>query len=197
MPTVHDVSAAIIERQHAAGRPIDKMQLQKLLYLVQGGHLRRTGRPAFRADFLAYRNGPVVPQVEETYRDLADDRAPLDRAAGGYPERLEADLQETVDIVLELFGGWTAPNLEHYSKRAHSPWRVARGDVPNGQPSTNVIPLADIARWFLTRPLEPNGAGGRGLPERAEQLEREADEDIAAGRVERFNNADEFLANLG
>jgi antitoxin MazE len=33
--------------------------------------------------------------------------------------------------------------------------------------------------------------------ERWQRMEREADEDIARGRVRRFNNVDEFLADLG
>lgn len=201
MAGVHDVAAALITEQRARGNTIDKMQLQKLLYLVQGAHLRRTGAPAFRADFLAYKNGPVVEQVEASYRGVVSDRDPIEHALGGDPGRLDEALLATVRKVLDIYGTWTAPHLERQTKRKGSPWTVARGDLPKSAHSRNVIPLSDIARWFLTRPLDP--AGKPDLPDVAEvdeavaRREFEADHDVAAGRVRRADSVEDLLAQLG
>ena len=45
-----------------------------------------------------------------------------------------------------------------------------------------MLPVPAEQRWFWT--------------ERWQAMEREADEDVAAGRVTRFDNADEFAAHL-
>jgi len=44
------------------------------------------------------------------------------------------------------------------------------------------VPVPADQRWFWT--------------ERWQRMEREADADVAAGRVERFDSVDEFLADL-
>ena len=44
------------------------------------------------------------------------------------------------------------------------------------------VPVPADQRWFWT--------------ERWQRMEREADDDVAAGRVERFDSVDEFLADL-
>src|SRR5688572_2701782 len=97
----------LIQEQHAAGRSIDKMQLQKLLYLVQGASLAFYGEPAFREPIAAYANGPVVPGVEETYRGQTAGRAPLTQPVGGRPESIPRPVQDIVRSVLRHFGGWT------------------------------------------------------------------------------------------
>lgn len=174
--TAHDVAAKLILEQRAAGRPIDKMQLQKLLYLVQAVHLAASGGPAFREPLLAYANGPVVEAVESTYRDATIGRTPLPRPLGGDPERLNETVVDSVRTVLEHFGEWGAPNLERYVKRGRpNPWRGARGDVPDGAPSRAAIEQAGIEAWIVARGINPNGT---------DDIHWEAsEEDLAAARV--------------
>lgn len=173
--TAHDVAALLITEQLAAGRSIDKMQLQKLLYLVQGAHLDFWGEAAFREKVLAYRNGPVVRDVEATYRDAVVGAAPLDRPLGGRPERLDSRVVETVRTVLRYFGTWTGPNLERFVKRVDSPWQAVRTDVPAGSSSDVEIPLPSIAEWFGRHGLDPNPV--RVQPWEATPEERQAAEE--------------------
>lgn len=193
--TVHDVAAALIEAQHNEGRTIDKMQLQKLLFLVQGAHLRLAGTPAFRAEFLAYKHGPVIEQVESTYRHLSNDGT-IDRPLGGRPERVDAELAETIATVIRVYGTWTGPNLERRTKQPRSPWRIARRGIPDGDKSREPIPLSDIARWFLTHPLDDPNPPEQDADPKVAGRERAADGDIAAGRVESFDDVESFIASL-
>ena len=159
MPTTaHDVAAMLISEQQAAGRTIDKMQLQKLLYLVQGANLEFWGEPAFREKLLAYRNGPVVRDVEATYREASAGRAPLERPLGGQPERLDSQVADTLRTVLRYFGTWSGPNLERYVKVPDSPWRRARSGVPANAASDVEIPVPTIAAWFRRHGVNPNPA---------------------------------------
>lgn len=156
MAGAHDVAAMLISEQTAAGRTIDKMQLQKLLYLVQGANLEFWGEPAFRDPFQAYARGPVVPNVEQTYRSAVEGAAPIPAAVGGPVAQLDDDVIETVRTVLRYFGGWTGPDLEGYVKQPGSPWRQARGNVPDGEPSRAEIPVRLIAEWFREHGVIPS-----------------------------------------
>jgi len=167
--TAHDVAALLINEQHAAGRTIDKMQLQKLLYLVQGANLEFWGEPAFRERLLGFRNGPVVREVESTYRDASVGRDPLALPVGGHPERLNSELVETVRTVLKYFGAWTGSNLERYVKHGDTPWQLARGRIAEHESSDVEIPLPTIAAWFRTHGVNPQPAGNQWWDATAEE----------------------------
>lgn len=152
--SAHDVAAMLIEEQHAAGRTIDKMQLQKLLYLVQGASVAFWGVLAFREPVLAYEHGPVVADVEASYRQASTAWEPLPRPLGGHPERLPAEVVDVVHTVLRHYGEWTGRNLERYVKRAGTPWRQVWPDLPDQTPSPE-IPLDVIGDWFTSHGIEP------------------------------------------
>lgn len=151
-----DVAAYVIEAQHRRGNSVDKLQLEKLLYLVQGAHHALWGGRAMRDDFRAYKNGPVIRAVEQTYHDVVPGAAPLPKAVGGHPEQLPESVVETIDLVLEYFGTWTGPNLERFVKRQDSPWKQVRGDLPASAASSDVIPDDLISRWFRAHGVNPN-----------------------------------------
>lgn len=49
------------------GEPISNLQLQKILYFIQGNHLAKKGEPLFDADFDAWKYGPVIPDIYYEY----------------------------------------------------------------------------------------------------------------------------------
>ncbi|HEX7166693.1 MAG TPA: type II toxin-antitoxin system antitoxin SocA domain-containing protein [Acidimicrobiales bacterium] len=154
VPTAHDVAAMLIEEQTAAGRTIDKLQLQKLLYLVQGAHVAFWGERAFREPILAFQHGPVVASVERSYREAFGD-ADVDQPLGGDASRLSHELVDTVRTVLRHFGTWTGRNLTSHVKKAGSPWHQARGSRPESDVGRDEISLDAIRSWFTTHGLDP------------------------------------------
>ena len=124
-PGAHDVAALIIREQLAAERPIDKMQLQKFLYIVQGAHFTLWDSPAFREPLSAYRNGPVVKNVESSYRVAFPNTWEIDHAIGGDADRVPESVRDSVDMVLDCFGMWTGPELEAFTKQPGAPWHAA------------------------------------------------------------------------
>lgn len=176
VPTALDCAAAIIVRQHEAGRRIDKMQLQKLLYLVQGAHMAWFGEKAFNGSFRAYRYGPVERGVERTYSSAAPGSDPLPGPRGGDPTRLPATVSDTVDAILDRFGNWSGPDLERFTKAAGSPWHQARGDRPPDEASSETIRDEAMLPWF--------GRHGVFPPRELTPQERELLERAAAGDAE-------------
>ncbi|MCC7491615.1 MAG: DUF4065 domain-containing protein [Fimbriimonadaceae bacterium] len=97
------------------------MKLQKLVYYAQAWSLVWDERPLFEEPIQAWANGPVVPVLFEAHRGQFE----VNEWPRGVAANLDTTARETIDAVLEHYGGWTAQQL---SDLAHSedPWREAR-----------------------------------------------------------------------
>ena len=59
-----DIAKYVINKCIDLGRPISNLQLQKILYYIQGEYIRRTnGDTLFENKISAWQYGPVVPDV--------------------------------------------------------------------------------------------------------------------------------------
>jgi uncharacterized phage-associated protein len=116
--SVRDVAARILRERG----PMTAMKLQKLCYYAYGYHLAWEERPLFPERFEAWANGPVCPELYAAHRG----RFQLDVGEIlGDPEALDKGERESVDLVLEGLGDYTAHQL---STMTHSegPWVEAR-----------------------------------------------------------------------
>lgn len=181
MVSAHDVAAFLIEEQNAAGRAIDKLQLEKLLFLVQGAHLELWGDAAFREPIKAYQRGPVVDVVEQTYREVVVGTEPILAPVGGHASRVPGEVAETINLVLNYFGSWTGPSLEKFVKQQGSPWRAARGGLSASAHSSMEIDRDLIKRWFARKGINPS-------PPRLSKADRELFDDLAVGKTEGIAN---------
>ena len=140
MATVFDVAKYIL---HKRGQ-MSTMKLQKLCYYAQAWSLVWDDAPLFDEEFEAWMNGPVCrPLFAETqgrYSVTEDDEP-------GDIQHLTGTQKETIDIVLEHYGTRDAQYLSRLAHR-EDPWRLARGDLPNGEWSTNVISKESMAIYY-------------------------------------------------
>lgn len=118
MATINDVAAYILQRRG----PMSAMKLQKLCYYAYGYHLAWEERPLFPERFEAWANGPVSPPLYRCHRGRftldADD-------IQGDPSLLDDGERESVDLVLEGLGHYTAHQLSTMTHN-ESPWVNAR-----------------------------------------------------------------------
>lgn len=149
--SAHQVAAALIAEQHRRGNRVDTIQLQSLLYLVQGVHFVLWSRPAFSDAFFASEWGPAIASVDKAYREQAASQSNIPAPVNA--EAVSAEVGETVGVVLDHFGTWSATDLQALTKDPTSPWREARSNVASTPDSEPVIPFERIARWFASRPL--------------------------------------------
>ncbi|MGM1061601.1 type II toxin-antitoxin system antitoxin SocA domain-containing protein [Saccharothrix sp. Mg75] len=144
MANVHDVAAAVL----AATGPESPMKLQKLLYYAQAWHLAEHDEPLFDARIEAWRRGPVVPEVYHRHQGRSEVFAWEEGDPGALDERGRA----VVGSVVQRYGHFSRHELSDMA-HAEEPWRVARGDLPESEPSDEALRHDVMARYFrrLTR----------------------------------------------
>lgn len=145
-----DVAAAIIRLRPG----IDQMQLHKLLYLVQAASLVWFDVPAFDDQRIeAWKKGPVTRQVAGVYK--AYSWQSIMEPAGGDATRVSGRTAWTVERVVGEYGEISGPALADLVKGPGSPWRQARGDIPDSENSQAEITLAMIAEYHETHGIVP------------------------------------------
>jgi uncharacterized phage-associated protein len=145
MLSVRDVAKYIIAFSHEHGDPVTNLKLQKLLYYAQAWHLALYDKPLFRERIEAWVHGPAVPPVYGEYKHFR--WVPID---DDDPPELPESAREHLDEVLDVYGGLTAYYLE---KMTHdeAPWRDARGDIPDDEPSNSLIEHEAMRDFYRAR----------------------------------------------
>lgn len=142
MATIRDVAAYILQRRG----PMTAMKLQKLCYYAYGYHLAWEERPLFDEPFEAWANGPVSPALYKCHRG----RFRLEAGdIPGNPDALDAGERESVAMVLEGLGDYSAHQLSVMTHRA-GPWAAARSRAHVGPMERSDEELTDeeIAEYF-------------------------------------------------
>ena len=137
---VVDVAAYILEKMG----PITAWKLQKLCYYAQAWSLVWDDAPLFREKIEAWANGPVVPALYKRHRGQFSVES-----VGGDPSTLSPDQRETVDAVIEHYGGVPAAALIALTHRER-PWKAARARtrLAKSQRGDAVIPLDLMAEFY-------------------------------------------------
>ncbi len=140
MATVFDIAEYILKRMG----PMSAMKLQKLAYYAQAWSLVWDERPLFADEIEAWANGPVVRSLYESHRGQFFINPGF---FAGDPNALTGSEQETVDRVLEFYGGkdpqWLS-DLTHLEL----PWREARRGLADGERGSNIIEKDVMAEYY-------------------------------------------------
>lgn len=125
MADVEDVAAYILQSRG----PMTAMKLQKLCYYAHAWHLVWDEEPLFADRIEAWANGPVVRNLYRAHRG----RFSLGAGdVGGDVEALKANEIETINAVLDFYGGRSAHELSEMTHRER-PWRDARAGLAAGE----------------------------------------------------------------
>lgn len=151
MVKIKDVAAYILERQQT----MTAMKLQKLCYFAYGYHLVWEERPLFAERFEAWANGPVSPALYSLHRgrfNLAPGDIP------GDPTALDDGERESVDLVLEGLGGYSAHQLSTMTHQ-DGPWVNARerAHAQDLERSNEELRDDEIAEFFDALTSAPSG----------------------------------------
>jgi uncharacterized phage-associated protein len=135
MATVFDVGKYIVDKLGT----VDTWKLQKLVYYCQAWSLVWDERPLFDSKIEAWANGPVCPDLYARHKrmySIGPDSVAV--WAGASPDALFETERETIDSVLEHYGGKPGHYLRELT-HLEEPWIQARGDTPLMEPCNNEI----------------------------------------------------------
>ena len=141
MASVYDTAKYILK---CAGT-MSAWRLQKLCYYAQAWSLAWTERELFSEDFEAWSNGPVCPELFREHKGLFMVR--YEDIMKGNPEALTDDERDTIDIVLRDYGGMSPYELRELS-HSEAPYKDARGDLPDGAPSSRIITKSAMGNYY-------------------------------------------------
>lgn len=141
------------------------MALLKILYFAHGWHLAQTGAPLIRNEFEAWKQGPVVRVVYESFREHGenpiDSRATRFNPETGMREVVGYSLSEFETAFLrdisDAYSRLDALRLSDLTHESGSPWD-AIWNAPDGRVTLGMrIPNATIREHFVAllaaRPL--------------------------------------------
>lgn len=139
------------------GLNLDQLQLNKLLYIANGFVLQDRDEPAFHNPVEAWKYGPVIRTVWETYNNWGDapirmldmcrtslgNKAEVARRRNELLKIIGRDVAGIVGGVLEGYGRCTGGELVDMTHRKGTPWSDAYRPGRN-----NVIPTESITRFY-------------------------------------------------
>ena len=124
---------------------ISPMKLQKLCYYTQGFSIALMNEALFDNDFEAWQHGPVITELYHEYKKF------------GW-KQIDTDIDESVinnnpnenELLQEIVGHFGSYDGSTLSVMTHkeSPWRNARGDLNDAEPSKNLISKESISEYF-------------------------------------------------
>lgn len=129
-----DVARFFVERANAEADDNDMthLKLQKLCYYAEGFSWAVLGRPLFRQPLEAWREGPVVREVYNAYRQYGSARITEVQGGGRITDQDALDIMEAVYDYYGQFSAWTLRNRTH----REPPWLEARPTEGNLRPET-------------------------------------------------------------
>lgn len=138
MIDVIKVASYIYKRyQEEMSTIIDEMKLHKLLYFAQREAIIQTGAPLFEAQFAAWKYGPVIVEVRNSYRMDSLTSLPSDEELLPY--------KDVIDYVFQNYAtrdSWTLSMLTH----GESCWQNARVGYRPDEHCDVLINISDIVK---------------------------------------------------
>lgn len=149
-----DVANDLIRLAAAEDEPqfLTHLQLQKLLYYVQGWSLAMRNTPMFSERIEAWAHGPVVRDVYPAfaahgYLPITSNFATTQDESGSSPHELEPEECELTRAVWESYKGFSASHLWSMT-HSERPWIDARGDAAPADRCENEITIEALKEFF-------------------------------------------------
>lgn len=102
------------------GHSFTPMQVLKLVFLCHGWMLGLYGRPLVKDQIQAWRYGPVIPNLYHAVKDYRS--APIARPIGQRAKKFNAQEDDVIRQVYEVYGRYDGPTLSNITHTHGSPW---------------------------------------------------------------------------
>jgi uncharacterized phage-associated protein len=144
------IAYAFVEKGIEEGRFVTQMKLQKMVYFAHGYHLAKYGEPLVAEKFEAWKFGPVVQDIYQTYKLYGSEPItdtvflPKPPRSFRYKPLTEA-ATDAIEYTWKVTKDLSANQLSHWSHLDGSPW--ARVYDPS-QIESAVIADESIREYF-------------------------------------------------
>ena len=122
-----DVARYVINQARKLGHPISNMQLQKVMYYLQGAYGAKYDRPLFYEDIEAWQWGPVIPEVYYAFRAYAASDIPSQDEVG---LALEGNELYFINGIIDKLCKYPANRLVSET-HSEMPWKLTTNDGKN------------------------------------------------------------------
>ncbi|KAI9437352.1 phage-associated protein [Russula earlei] len=124
------IAYAFVKKAIDEGNPVTQMKLQKMIYFAQGVHLILHNEPLVKEQFQAWKYGPVIPAIYQTYKfygsqPVTDTDWILspDNSDSGYNiNALDENAKETIAFTWDSTKNINAAQLSNWTHKEGSPW---------------------------------------------------------------------------
>ena len=102
------IAYAFVQKGIEEGTFVTQMKLQKMVYFAHGYHLARYNEPLIREEFEAWKFGPVVPSIYQSYKlygsDMIIDTGLIAKPVndGNKPEDFPPSVLEAIDYTWQV-----------------------------------------------------------------------------------------------
>jgi uncharacterized phage-associated protein len=137
------IAYAFVKKGIDEGTPVTQMKLQKMVYFAHGVHLAVYGKPLVEEHFQAWKFGPVVREIYNTYKFYGSE--PISDTnwlffTSDYDSKLnnlDTQAKDTIELTWNTLKSLNAAQLSNWTHKAGSPWNkvfidgVKDIDIPN------------------------------------------------------------------
>lgn len=143
LPSAQDIAAYLLRLAQTDGVSLTHKRLQKVLYYVQGWSLGKRDQPVFRDEIRAWREGPVVPEVFEQFKEQEGRVLPVPEQDPGLPRLACA-------FIASVWEDYKAYTERELIAKTHeeTPWLNARAGYKDHEPSDKPIRESDLRDYF-------------------------------------------------
>lgn len=126
--------------ENTIGSAITNLQLQKILYYIQGEYIYAYGDPLFNNVIEAWAYGPVIPEAYYEYSENGSKKI-----KGVRPDKMRTIDKEDKFLIRKVIKSKIEKNIWDIVRETHEedPWYFNYEEYQN-----NTIPLSDIESWF-------------------------------------------------
>ena len=142
--TLNSVADYLLCFAQEHGDVMTPLKLQKMVFYADAWYMALNDGEELVADqFEAWVHGPVARSLFIRFADYKWRPITEEISCPDLPE----DVVQHLDEIYQVFGGYTAYELEQMTHQ-EKPWLVARGGIPSDAPCQNVIDKGVSAEFY-------------------------------------------------
>ena len=138
---------------------ISPMKILKLVYVAHGWYLGALGEPLIHDPIMAWRYGPVIPELyyhvrEYRSRNITEEIRSAFRSVN--EERVGDAARSLLDAVWDHYKHFTALELSALTHQKGTPWDLARAGFPKDAWASRTIPVSNglIEDYYKSRIMD-------------------------------------------